>query len=182
MNGHIYFEIQADDLRRAADFYNKIFGWKFEKAQEDIPVEYWRIETGGTAGGEEITIRGTGLLGATAVEFDSDDALSFTVLSDTAEGAAMYAATEFASATERPVEIRIGTPNAWKLWVNGRLLFAREEYHRGMSLDQYRVAAVLREGTNTILLKICQNEQDEDWAQRYQFQLRVCDEAGAAVR
>jgi hypothetical protein len=98
------------------------------------------------------------------------------------KGAVMYAATEFERATERPVEIRIGTPNAWKLWVNGRLLFAREEYHRGMSLDQYRVAAVLREGTNTILLKICQNEQDEDWAQRYQFQLRVCDEAGAAVR
>lgn len=51
MNGYIYFEIQADDTKRAADFYKKIFGWKIEKAQEDLPVEYWRIETGGPRGG-----------------------------------------------------------------------------------------------------------------------------------
>jgi predicted enzyme related to lactoylglutathione lyase len=51
MNGYIYFEIQADDTGRAADFYKKIFGWKITKAQEDLPIEYWRIETGGTRGG-----------------------------------------------------------------------------------------------------------------------------------
>jgi predicted enzyme related to lactoylglutathione lyase len=50
MSGHFYFEIQADDPRRATDFYKKIFGWKFEKA-EGLPVEYWRIETGDTRGG-----------------------------------------------------------------------------------------------------------------------------------
>ena len=25
----IYFEIQADDVNRAADFYSRVFGWKF---------------------------------------------------------------------------------------------------------------------------------------------------------
>ncbi len=50
MNGHLYFEIQADDLRRAAAFYGRIFGWQFE-AMPGLPVEYWRIETGGTRGG-----------------------------------------------------------------------------------------------------------------------------------
>jgi predicted enzyme related to lactoylglutathione lyase len=29
MSAHSYFEIQADDLARAAHFYHKIFGWQF---------------------------------------------------------------------------------------------------------------------------------------------------------
>jgi uncharacterized protein len=53
MSGHLYFEIQADDLQRASGFYSSLFGWKFHKheSQNDIPAEYLRIETGGTAGG-----------------------------------------------------------------------------------------------------------------------------------
>ena len=47
---HVYFEIQADDPRRAATFYNKLFGWKFEEVH-GLPVEYWRIETGAGFGG-----------------------------------------------------------------------------------------------------------------------------------
>jgi hypothetical protein len=31
------------------------------------------------------------------------------------------------------------------------------------------------------LLKICQNEQTEDWAQRWEFQVRICDSSGTAV-
>ena len=50
MNAPAYFEIQADDLKRARDFYGAIFGWKFAKA-EGLPVEYWRIETDGPRGG-----------------------------------------------------------------------------------------------------------------------------------
>ena len=97
------------------------------------------------------------------------------------KGAVMYATTTFVSNSARSVELRLGTPNAWKLWVNGQLQFSREEYHRGMKLDQYRVPCVLKPGANTILLKICQNEQDQDWAQRYQFQVRTCDVSGIAV-
>lgn len=47
---HIYFEIQADDLQRASNFYGEIFGWTFSE-NPHAPVEYLRIETGGTAGG-----------------------------------------------------------------------------------------------------------------------------------
>lgn len=97
------------------------------------------------------------------------------------KGAVVYAATEFISDQERTVQMRLGTPNAWKLWVNGELLFARDEYHRGMQLDQYRVTANLKPGRNTILLKVCQNEQTEDWAQAWRYQLRVCTPGGAAI-
>ena len=97
------------------------------------------------------------------------------------KGAVAYAAAEFDSPAERAIDIRLGTPNSWKVWLNGELLFAREEYHRGMSLDQYRMRGQLKAGKNTILIKLCQNEQTEEWAQRWQFQLRVCDATGTAV-
>jgi hypothetical protein len=97
------------------------------------------------------------------------------------KGSLMYATTTYNSSRDQSVEFRLGTPNAWKLWVNGELVFQREEYHRGTRMDQYRVPVVLKSGPNTILLKVCQNEQTQDWAQRYQFQLRVCDGTGSAV-
>lgn len=97
------------------------------------------------------------------------------------KGAVCYATTEFISDKTQPVDIRLGTPNSWKVWLNGDLLFAREEYHRGMSLDQYRMQGTLKPGKNVILIKLCQNEQKEEWAQRWQFQLRVCDGAGTAI-
>jgi len=48
--GPSYFEIQADDLKRAIAFYQNVFGWKFDKA-EGMPIEYWRITTDGPNGG-----------------------------------------------------------------------------------------------------------------------------------
>ena len=98
------------------------------------------------------------------------------------KGAVMYLTTEFNVEAARDVEFRFGTPNAWKLWVNGRLLFGRDEYHRGMGIDQYSVPAKLKAGKNVILLKLCQNEQEDSWAQRYQIQLRICDSTGIAVK
>ena len=97
------------------------------------------------------------------------------------KGSLMYTTTTWQSEKDQAVEIRLGTPNAWKLWVNGELIFEREEYHRGTRLDQYKVPVSLTAGPNTILVKICQNEQEQDWAQDYKFQLRVCDRTGAAV-
>lgn len=98
------------------------------------------------------------------------------------KGSVMYATTTYTSDSDQEVEFRLGTPNAWKLWVNGELVFEREEYHRGKRMDQYRVSAKLNQGPNTILLKICQNEQDQPWAQDYQFQIRVCDNTGSGIR
>ena len=48
--GHIYFEIQADDPKRAINFYSEVFGWKFSEVK-GLPVAYWTIETGGSRGG-----------------------------------------------------------------------------------------------------------------------------------
>lgn len=92
-----------------------------------------------------------------------------------------YAWTEFYSDRQQDVELRLGCKNAWKLWVNGELLFRRNEYHRGMQMDQYRIKATLKPGRNEILFKLCQNEQVESWTVEWQFQLRVCDATGTAI-
>ncbi len=92
-----------------------------------------------------------------------------------------YAWTPFRCEKEQQVELRIGCKNAWKLWVNGVLVFERNEYHRGMRMDQYRFPLKLKAGDNQILMKLCQNEQLEDWTVQWQFQLRVCDASGTAI-
>lgn len=42
MDKIVHFEIQAEDLQRASDFYSKIFGWRFEKRNNET-IEYWMI-------------------------------------------------------------------------------------------------------------------------------------------
>ena len=40
----VHFNMVADDIEGARNFYGKIFGWKFEKW--DGPVDYWLAKTG----------------------------------------------------------------------------------------------------------------------------------------
>ncbi|MEP6636979.1 MAG: VOC family protein [Acidobacteriota bacterium] len=40
----VHFEIHAGDPERAVKFYEKIFGWSFQKWEG--PMEYWLISTG----------------------------------------------------------------------------------------------------------------------------------------
>ena len=79
------------------------------------------------------------------------------------------------------VGLRLGCINANKLWLNGKLIHEHGVYHSGSQMDQYTARGTLANGRNTILLKVCQNEQTEEWAQSWHFQLRVCDEFGTAV-
>ncbi len=95
--------------------------------------------------------------------------------------ATAYAVTTFEAPAERDAELRLGGKNAWKVWLNGELLFGRDEYHRGQQMDQYKLKCRLRKGANTVLVKCCQNEQTEDWTVEWEFQLRVCDSTGTAI-
>ena len=92
-----------------------------------------------------------------------------------------YAATTFDAPADRDAELRLGCKNAWKVWLNGELIFGRDEYHRGQQMDQYKLKCRLKKGANTVLVKCCQNEQKEDWTVEWEFQLRVCDSTGTAI-
>ncbi|MDQ5938828.1 MAG: uncharacterized protein QG642_518 [Patescibacteria group bacterium] len=48
-NKVIHFEVQADDVSRAKEFYEKAFGWKISQAmskEKGDPMDYWMLETG----------------------------------------------------------------------------------------------------------------------------------------
>ena len=92
-----------------------------------------------------------------------------------------YAFTTFTASKPQPAEIRLGCKNAWKIWHNGQLVFGRDEYHRGMRIDQYRLPIDLVAGRNTFLIKLCQDGQTKDWTKQWQFQLRICDATGTAI-
>jgi hypothetical protein len=92
-----------------------------------------------------------------------------------------YACTEFYADQSRPVELRLGCKNGWKVWLNGQYLFGRDEYHRGAEIDQYRLAGELKPGKNVILVKLTQNEQKEEWTVEWEFQLRITDALGTPI-
>lgn len=97
------------------------------------------------------------------------------------KGAVVYGHAALLSESDRPIEIRAASNNAVRIWLNGKEIYFREEYHHGMQMDQHVGKGTLRAGRNEILIKVCQNEQTDSWAQLWSFQLRVCDSLGAAV-
>jgi hypothetical protein len=97
------------------------------------------------------------------------------------QGVVAYAYAVVESPQTRPIQIRAGSPNAIKIFLNGKEVYHRDEYHHGAEVDQHIASATLKAGRNELLVKICQNEQTEDWAQDWKFQVRLCDAVGAAV-
>ncbi len=49
-NRVIHFEVQADDVSRAKDFYEKVLGWEIKQAmkKEEGGMDYWMVVTGET--------------------------------------------------------------------------------------------------------------------------------------
>lgn len=97
------------------------------------------------------------------------------------KAAVAYAYTEVESPTELAIEVRAASSPAVKVFVNGREVLAKETYHQTFDRDSHCAPARLQQGRNSILVKICQNDQPEDWAQNWMFQLRLTDELGAKV-
>ena len=95
--------------------------------------------------------------------------------------AVAYAYAVVESDKEQPVEVRFGSITAVKVFLNGKPIFAREEYHHGERFDQYVARGTLKAGKNELLVKLTQNDQKEPWAQVWQFKLRLCDATGGAL-
>lgn len=92
-----------------------------------------------------------------------------------------YAYAEVDSPAERAVEVRVASATAIRVFVNGREAVARETYHQSFDRDMHTAPTRLTKGRNGILVKVCQNDQSEAWAQDWRFQLRLTDDLGAAV-
>jgi len=97
------------------------------------------------------------------------------------KGVVAYAYAEFKVNQPSECEVRLGCINANKVWVNGTQVMSNDVYHAGSQIDQYTAPVKLKAGKNTVLIKVCQNEQTEQWAQDWKFQLRFSDASGLAV-
>lgn len=97
------------------------------------------------------------------------------------KNAAVYALAVVTAEKETPAEIRATTPNAVQIFLNGKKLFEREEYHHGEALDYHVGKGVLKAGPNVVVVKVCQNDQKETWAQAWKFAVRVCDATGGKL-
>jgi hypothetical protein len=97
------------------------------------------------------------------------------------KGVTAYALATVVSSAERTVEIRAASNNAVRIYLNGQEVFGREEYHHGMRMDQHVGRGVLKAGRNEILVKVCQNEQTETWAESWSLQVRLCDAIGGRI-
>jgi hypothetical protein len=96
-------------------------------------------------------------------------------------GTVAYSHAVVESPVERPVEVRCGSNNAIVVFLNGRRIYGREEYHHGMQMDQHVGRGTLKAGRNEVLVKVLQNEQTDSWAQQWSMQVRLCDALGGAV-
>ncbi len=97
------------------------------------------------------------------------------------KGAVVYGYATFRSETKKPAQIRLTSVNANRVWFNGKLVLSNQVYHSGTRLDQYSGDIDINVGDNSILVKLLQNEQTDDWAQDFQFHLRITDETGQGI-
>lgn len=93
-----------------------------------------------------------------------------------------YAAADILADAETPAEIRLASQNAIKVFLNGKEVFGREAYHHGNKMDQHVAKVILAKGKNTLLVKVCQNDQPYQWTQVWGFAARICDSTGGALK
>lgn len=92
-----------------------------------------------------------------------------------------YAFTRIDSAGEQRIVLRAGSITAIKVFLNGKEVYGKDEYHHGMHPDQHQAIVVLKPGMNDILLKVCQNQKAQSWEKNWQFQVRLTDFTGARI-
>jgi hypothetical protein len=93
-----------------------------------------------------------------------------------------FAYTEFTVAKAQPVEFRGAADDNLSVWLNGKKVFGFEEYRNGVRLDRHRFKVQLREGKNTVLVKVCQAPRDENNTEpNWEFLLRVVDQTAKGI-
>ncbi|HVW36873.1 MAG TPA: hypothetical protein VHB99_06195, partial [Pirellulales bacterium] len=118
--------------------------------------------------------------------FRTEDALGQLNLIDAiapVKEAVGYAYSELNALREMEGELRCGADDNCSVWLNGRRVFGREQWLNGTRLDRFTTPVKLREGRNTLLVKICQGPQhkDPEVPNNWSLQLRFCDRTGVGT-
>ena len=92
-------------------------------------------------------------------------------LGDNVDWGVAYAFTTVTSPDEREVLLKFDSDDQGKIWLNGEEVFTNTGSHSA-TIDRYTVPVTLKSGKNSILVKVC--EEEEGWG----FYLRVTDTNG----
>lgn len=85
-----------------------------------------------------------------------------------------YAWTTITSPDDQKVQFRFDSDDQGKMWLNGEEVYSNSQ-HKTISLDREIIPVTLKAGKNTILVKVC-NEENESG-----FYLRVTDTEGKPI-
>jgi hypothetical protein len=151
---NIYPPEKQVDLKATLDGQNGKLRWKRLQVKETAP-------TSGNRHQVLVDLRTKEALG------DADDAVAF-------------AYTEFTMSKAGPVEFRGAADDNFTVYVNGKREFGFEEWRNGVRHDRHRFKVNLKEGVNTVLVKICQSEAPNP-EPNWEFFLRVVDESGKGL-
>ncbi len=95
-------------------------------------------------------------------------------LGDNVDWGVAYAFTTVTSPDEREVLLKFDSDDQGKVWLNGKEVFANTGSHSA-TIDRYTIPVTLKSGENSILVKIC--EEEEGWG----FYLRITDTDGKPI-
>lgn len=95
--------------------------------------------------------------------------------------ACAYARAVVVADQETPCEVRVTSITSVQIFLNGKKLFERDEYHHGAPFDANVGKGVLRKGENVLLVKVLQNNQKESYAKVWFFSARLCDDTGGPL-
>lgn len=87
------------------------------------------------------------------------------------DSSAAYFWATVISPDERDVNIRFDSDDMGTIWLNGKQIF-KHDRASGVLLDRYTIPCSLKQGENTILLKVCQSTQS------WEFYFRFTDAEG----
>ena len=85
-----------------------------------------------------------------------------------------YAFVTYTSPDNREAQIRFDSDDQGKVWLNGEEVFTHTKTHSA-ELDRYIIPITLKQGKNSILVKVCQEEGG--WG----FYLRITEQNGQSI-
>jgi hypothetical protein len=95
--------------------------------------------------------------------------------------AVAYALAVVVAEKETACDVRVSCITSMQLYLNGKKLCDRDEYHHGAPFDANIGKGILKQGENVLVLKVLQNNQQEGYAKVWFFQMRVCDDTGGPL-
>jgi outer membrane protein assembly factor BamB len=97
--------------------------------------------------------------------------LDFTKIFTPTEWVVVYALIEVISPDDREAQLRIGSDDGVKVWLNGQVVWTNQ-VPRGLRLDEDVVPITLKKGTNRLLFKV------DNGVEPWELAVRVTDASG----